>query len=100
MLHDPREVVIGTQQDEGEALVIAQMDVERRAEALDQLRLEQQRLGLRIGGDYLHAARLADHTLQSARQPLHLRVIRHPVLERARLADIERSEENTSELQS
>jgi hypothetical protein len=48
VLHDPREVVPGAQQDEREAFVVAQQHVVRRAEALDQLRLEQQRLGLEL----------------------------------------------------
>ena len=46
MLLDPREGMILAQQDEWKALVVAQQHVERGAEALDQLRLEQQRLGL------------------------------------------------------
>ena len=34
--------MIGAQQDEGKALVVAQQDVERRPEPLDELRLQQQ----------------------------------------------------------
>ena len=45
-LLDSREGVILAQQDEREAFVVAQQHVVGRAEALDQLRFEQQRLGL------------------------------------------------------
>ena len=51
---DAREVMVLAQQDEGEAFVVAQQHVVGRPVALDQLRLEQQRLGLAVGGDDLH----------------------------------------------
>ena len=89
VLHDAREIVPLAQQDEGEALVVAQKHVVRRAEALDELRFQQQRLCLRIGGDDLHRPALADHALQSVRQRLHLGVVRHPRLQAARLAHVE-----------
>ena len=88
MFHDPRKVVLRPQQDEGEALVVAQQDVERRAKALDQLSLEQQRLGFRIGDDDFHRAALADHALQAVGQLLHLRVIRDACLQAAGLAHV------------
>ena len=47
--------MILAQQDEGKAFVVAQQHVVRRAKALDQLRLEQQRLGLGPGRDDGHA---------------------------------------------
>jgi hypothetical protein len=81
--------VIGAQKDEGEALVVAQQDVEGRAIPLDQLRFQKQRLGLRIGDHDLHRAALADHPLEPVREPFDLRVIRHPRLQAARLADIQ-----------
>ena len=81
--------MIGAQQDEGEAFVVAQQHVVGRAVTLDQLRLEQQRLGLAIGGDNRHAARQRDHPPQPVGQPVNLRVIGDPVLERPRLAHIE-----------
>jgi len=81
--------MVGAQQDKGKALVIAQQHVERRTEPLDQLRFQQQRLGLGIGGDDLHAAGLADHPLQPPGQPGDVGVIRHPRLQAAGLADIE-----------
>ena len=80
MLVDAREGVIGAQQDEREALVVTQQHVERRAKSFDQLRFEQQRLGLAIGGDDLHAARLRHHALEPVGQLFDLSVIRHPRL--------------------
>src|SRR3546814_1118581 len=46
MLLDARKVMVGAQQNERKALVVAQQDVVRRPIALDELRLEQQRLRL------------------------------------------------------
>ncbi len=89
VLHDAREVVPFAQQDEGEAFVVAQQHVVGRAEALDELRFQQQRLGFGIGGDDLHAARLADHALQPVGEAGHLGIIRHPVLQRPRLANVQ-----------
>ena len=80
--------VIGAQQDEGKAFVVAQQHIVRRAIALDQLRFEQQRLGFARRRDDLHRARLRHHALQPLRQPCYLRVIGHPVLERPRLSHI------------
>jgi hypothetical protein len=89
MLHDARKVVIGAQQDEREALIIAQQDIVRRAKPLDQLRFQKQRLGLGIGRHDGHAAALRHHPLQAQRQPLDLRVIGHAVAQGPRLADIQ-----------
>ena len=89
MLLNTGEFMVCAQQDEGEAFIIAQKDVVRRAIALDQLRFEQQRLCLAIGRDNGHAARLRDHTPQTIGQPIHLRIIGHAVLERFSLANIE-----------
>ncbi len=81
--------MLGAQKDERETLIIAQQDIVRRAESFDQLRFEQQRLGFRVGGDDFHRARLRHHALQAAGEVRHLAVIRHPVLQRPRLADVE-----------
>ena len=89
MFHQPGKGGIVAQQDEGEAFVIPQQHIIRRPIALDQLCLQQQRLGLGVGGDDGHRAALADHALQADRQPLYLRVIGHPITQRPRLADIE-----------
>ncbi len=90
MLADQRELVAGAQEDVGEALVVAQDDVERRPVPLDQVGLEQQRLDLARGGDELHRAGQRHHALQPGRQPLRLGVGRHPLPERFGLADVER----------
>ena len=89
MLLHAREGMILAQQDEGERLIVAQQDVVGRPEALDQLRLEQQRLGLGIGGDDRHRSRLRDHAQQPLGQARDLRIVGHPVAQRARLADVE-----------
>src|SRR3546814_7010261 len=64
MLLDAGVSVIGAQQDEGEAFVVAQQHVVGGAMALDELRLEQPRLGLVVGGDDRPASRLRDHALE------------------------------------
>ena len=89
VLGDAREGVLAAQEDEGEALVVAQQHVVGRAEALDQLRFEQQRLGLRVGDHDLHPPGLADHPPQPVGEVGDLGVVGHAVLQRARLADIE-----------
>ena len=60
-----------------------------RAVALDELRLEEERLGLGVGGDDLHAARLGDHALEALGEARDLGVVGDAVAERPRLADIE-----------
>ena len=89
MLLDARKVMVVAQQDEGKALVVAQQDVEGRAVALDQLGLEQQRLGLVVGRDDGHRPGLRDHALQALRQAINLGVVGDAVLQRAGLADIQ-----------
>ncbi len=89
MLLHSRELVILTQQDEREAFVVPQQHVVGRPEALDQLRLQQQRLRLRPGSDDGHRPRLRDHPLQPLRQPRHLRIVGYTCLQRSRLADVE-----------
>ncbi len=51
---DARKGMVLAQQDEGEAFVVAQQDIVGRAEALDELRLEQQRFGFAFGRDDRH----------------------------------------------
>ncbi len=89
MLLDAREGVILAQQDEGEAFVVAQQDVVGRPEALDQLRFEQQRLGLGLVVTIVIDRVCADHALQPLRQPGDLRVVGDAVPQRPRLADVE-----------
>ncbi len=89
MLGNTREIMIFAQQDEGEAFVVAQQHVVRRAIALDQLGFQQQRFGLAVGGHDLHGAGLRHHALQAAGQAGDLGIVGHPLLQRARLANIE-----------
>ena len=89
MLLNAREIMIGAQQDEGEAFVVAQQHVVGRAVALDQLRFEQQRLRLVVGGDDRHRAGLRNHALEPFGQPIDLGIVVDAVLQRAGLADIE-----------
>ncbi len=85
----PRKIMIAAQQDVGKALIVAQQDVVGGPEPLDQLRLQQQRLGLVIGRHHRHAARLRDHPPQPVRQLGGLGIVGDAVLQRPRLADIQ-----------
>jgi len=89
MLHQPRRGVAAGDQDVGKTLVVAQQHVVARLELLDEIGFEQQRLGLGLGGDEHHRAGLGDHAGDADRLPLRRRVGLHPLLDRARLADIE-----------
>jgi hypothetical protein len=72
MLHDARKRMVGAQQDERKRFVVAQQHVVRRAEALDELRFQQQRLGFGIGRDDGHRPGLAHHAPQAVGQAFHL----------------------------
>ncbi len=74
MLTDHREGVAPAQIEVGKALVVAQDDIERRAVALDEVGLEQQRLDLARGGDELHSGGKHHHALQTHRKRLRLGV--------------------------
>ena len=89
MLAHLRERMVLAQQDKGEAFVVAEQHVVRRAETLDQLRLEQQRLGLGAGGDDGHRPCLRDHALEALGQLGDLRVIGDAGLQPLGLADVE-----------
>ena len=89
MLDEPRGWVCGANQDIGEALVVAQRDVVARLELLDEISLEEQRLGVRCGGDEHHRAGLRDHARDAARLALGRHIGGDALLDRARLADIE-----------
>ena len=78
------------QDQPGIGFVVAQDDVEARPQALDQIGFEQQRLGLGGGGHDLQAAGLEHHPAQAFGQAGQLGIGRHPPLQAARLADIER----------
>ena len=88
MFLDTREFMIRTQQDEGEAFVVAQQHVVSRTIALDQLRLQQQGFRLAIGGHNRHRTGQRDHSAQAIGQAVNLHIIADAVLQRPRLADI------------
>ena len=57
--------MVGAQQDEGKAFIVAQQHVVSGAVTLDELRLQQQRLSLTIGGDDGHGPRQRNHPAQA-----------------------------------
>ncbi len=75
--------------DEGEAFVVPQQHVVGGPETLDQLGLQEQRLGFRARRDDGHRPRLRHHPLQALRQLGDLGVVGDAVLQHARLADVE-----------
>ena len=81
--------MIGMEQDEGKAFIVAQQNIIRGAITFDQLRFEQQRLSFAVGRDNRHRPRQRDHPPQPVGQSLDLRIIGDTVAQRARLADIE-----------
>ena len=91
VLGDLRERMVLGQHQPGIGLVVAQHDVEARLEPLDQVGLEQQRLGLGVGGDDLHRRRSRD-TMRRSRsgRRRELGVGGDALLQAARLADVER----------
>ena len=89
MLDQPRRGMAGADEDIGEALVVAQRHVVAGLQLLDEIGLEQQRLGVRFGGDEHHRAGLRDHARDAARLALGRHIGGDALLDRARLADIE-----------
>ena len=90
VFHDARKRVIAGDQDVGEGFVVAQQDVVARRQPFDQIGLEQQRLGLRVGGHELHGARLRHHAADAHRLARQIGVARHPFFQVFRFAHIER----------
>ena len=88
MLDEPRRVVAAGDQNVGEALVVAQHHVVARLQLLDQIGLEQQRLGFGLGGDEHHRAGLRHHAGDARRLTLGRRIGGDALFDRARLADI------------
>ena len=92
---DAREVVGERDLDVRVALVVLEPDVEPRPEALDEVRLEQQGLGHRIGQGVLDVGDAVDHfpdpvdVTEGARRRLLLPVRAHPAAEALRLADVQ-----------
>ena len=89
VLGELRPFGVAADDDVGKRLVVAQQHVEARPEALDQVVLEQQRLGLAAGDRELHGPRRRHHADQARGEPRRLGVGGDPAPERARLADIE-----------
>ena len=89
MLDQPRRRMAGAYEDIGEALVVAQRDVVAGLELLDEVGLEQQRLGVRFGGDEHHRMGLRHHPRDAGRLALGGHIGGDALLDRARLADIE-----------
>ena len=89
VLDESRRRMGGADQDIGKALVVAQHHVVARLQLLDEIGLEQQRLGLRLGGDEHHRAGLGDHPRDAGRLALGRHIGGDALLDRARLADIE-----------
>ncbi len=74
-----------------EVLVVTQHDVERGPLALDQVRLEDQRLHLGIDDDHLEVGHLADHPGDPGVVPGRVAEVRaHARAQRLRLADVDR----------
>jgi hypothetical protein len=88
MFLKPRKTVIGAEKDERKAFVVTEQDIIGRAIALDQLRLQQQRLCLTIRRHNRHAAGLRHHPAKTIWKALHLRIVCDPVLECFGLANI------------
>ncbi len=76
----PREALVGGEVDVGIALVVAQQDVVARAQLLDEVVLEDQRLGLGVGHRDLHVGDLRHHGLGLGVVRLAGEVARHPAL--------------------
>ena len=89
MLHDRRRFVILGDQDVGKRFVVAEIDVEARPEALDQVRFEKQRLRLGPRAHESHGRGGADHAGDAAALPGDAGVADDPLLQAPRLADIE-----------
>jgi hypothetical protein len=89
MLEDARRGMAAGQHDVGERLVVTQQHVEAWAQALDQVRFEQQRLDLGARDDELHGRRLAHHPADAVGVKAPIGIVGDALLEAARLADIE-----------
>ena len=89
VLEDLRRPVVAGDHDVGERLVVAQQHVEARAQPLDQIGLEQQRLGLGPGGDELERGGGGDHALDARVVAGRPRIGRDAFADVLGLADIE-----------
>ena len=89
MLGHLRPIVVGAQQDVGERLVVAQDDVERRPQTLDQVGFQQQRFDLGMGGHEHHRPGQRHHLGQPRGQSCRLGVAGDALFDVARLAHIQ-----------
>jgi hypothetical protein len=89
MLADLRRAMVAADQDLRKAFVVAHLHVEARLQLLDQIDLEQQGLGLGLGGDELHRPGQMDHVGDALGVESPLRVLADAFLQRPRLAHIE-----------
>ncbi len=89
MLGELGEGVVLGDQDVGKRLVVAQDHIVARLQLLDEIGLEEKRLGLGRGGDEFHGGGERDHRRDAVRVAAEAGIVRHPVAEIAGLADIE-----------
>ena len=90
MLEDLRRPMVAGDQDIGKRLVVAQLHVEARPQLLDQIGLEQQRLGLGRGRDDLDRNGRRDHAQDPRRQRrVDPGIGGEPLADVLRLADVE-----------
>ena len=89
MFEDLRRPVVAGDQDIGKRLVVAQLHVEARPQLLDQIGLEQQRLGLGRGRDDLDRDGGRDHAQDPRRQRrVDAGIGGEPLADVLRLADV------------
>jgi len=89
MLGDLRGVVIPRDQNIGEGFVVAHQHVEARLQLLDEIGLEQQRVGLGLDRDEHHVGRRGDHPGDAVHMAGEAGVARHALSHVLGLADIE-----------
>ena len=86
---EARKIVARVEMQERKALVVAEQDVEARAMRLDEVELEQQRLGVGVRDGDFHAGGLRHQRLNLGVHVARLEVGAHPALQVSRLADVE-----------
>ena len=89
MLENLRRPVIRRDHDIGKRFVVAQHHIEARPQPLDEVGLEQQRLGLGAGDDEFERARRRDHALDAGVEPGRAGIGGDALFDVLRLADIE-----------
>ena len=86
---EARKFLLGRKIDVGKALLVAQQDVVARLERLDQLVLEQQRLGFGPRDRHLDRRHLAQHARDARLELRALEIAPDPLAQVLRLADVE-----------